>query len=74
MKALMSLTVLAAAVAPAWADSGSPMDVLGTNSCHPIIGTATSVKTDPTRFGTDIVLDQIVPSPVAEQSITTPPG
>ncbi len=60
MKALIALTVLAAAALPAAAasDPSSPMEALSTISCHPAIrGTVVSVHTDPTYFGTDVVLD-----------------
>jgi len=60
MKALIALAVLIAAAIPASAGSDpvSPIEALSTIRCHPaIIGTVTSVHTDPTHFGTDVVLD-----------------
>jgi len=60
MKALIALTVLAASALPAAAasDPSSPMEALSTSICRPaIIGTVVSVHTDPTYFGTDVVLD-----------------
>ena len=72
MKALIALTVLAAAAMPAWADSDPvfPMDALSSTGCRPTaIGTVTSVHTDPRVFGTDIVLGDILPSPVAKPLI-----
>ena len=65
MKTLIALMALVAAAAPVWAasDPDSPVDVLSTNTCPVIVGTVTSVDADPTRFGTAIVLDHILPSP-----------
>ena len=64
MKALTALTVLVAAMTPAWAasDPVSPIEALSTNGCRPIIGTVISVHSDPARFETDVVLGDILPS------------
>jgi hypothetical protein len=42
------------------------MAALSTNSCQPIIGTVTSVHSDPRAFGTDVVLNDVVPAPSAQ--------
>ena len=64
MKAAIALTVLVAAAMPAWADSDpvSPVDALSTNTCPVVIGTVTSMDTDPTRFGVTVTLDHILPA------------
>jgi hypothetical protein len=70
MKTLIALTVLVAAAMPALA--GSDPEALVNGKCQPIagnpggstlvIGTVLSVRDDPAHRGTDIVLDQIVPT------------
>src|ERR1022692_382169 len=50
-------------VASAASDPESPVDALSTNTCPVVIGTVTSVDSDPTGFGSTVQLTHIMPAP-----------